>query len=509
MIERDLLYVGGEWVVPASGLTTDVIYPFTEAPIGRAALAGSADVDRAVRAARAAFDDGPWPRTTPGERATVLRRAAAAIEARADELARLTTLEVGSPIADVGLQVAVAKLFLDWHADQAETYPWEEDRPGVFSSLLVRRVPVGVVGAIVPWNFPLGLTMPKLCPALLTGCTVVLKPAEETPLYAFLLAEIFEQAGLPPGVLNVVPADRTVSEELVRHPLVDKISFTGSTRAGSRIGSICGEQIKRCSLELGGKSAAIILDDADVDDVLPELAPATMRNSGQACINQTRVLAPRARYESVVAALVAAIGSFVVGDPADTGTVVGPLISEAQRERVEGYIASGRRAGARLVLGGGRPSDHELGYFVEPTVFADVDNRMTIAQEEIFGPVVAVIPYSGEDEAVAIANDSPYGLSGSVWSGDAERAARVARRLRTGNVGVNQFMLDIGGPFGGFKQSGLGREYGVEGIDEYVELQQVTAPRPQPAASLRRRTSSSSVLAAQSSVDTISSPSRP
>ena len=332
----------------------------------------------------------------------------------------------------------MAKLFLDWHADQAETYPWEEDRPGVFSSLLVRREPVGVVGAIVPWNFPLGLTMPKLCPALLTGCTVVLKPAEETPLYAFLLAEIFEQAGLPPGVLNVVPADRTVSEELVRHPLVDKISFTGSTRAGSRVGSICGEQIKRCALELGGKSAAIILDDADLDEVIPELAPATMRNSGQACINQTRVLAPRGRYEAVVEALAATIGAFVVGDPADPDTVVGPLISEAQRERVEGYIASGRRAGARLVVGGGRPSEHERGYFVEPTIFADVDNRMTIAQEEIFGPVVAVIPYTGEDEAVAIANDSAYGLSGSVWSGDAERALRVARRLRTGNVGLNQ-----------------------------------------------------------------------
>ena len=379
----------------------------------------------------------------------------------------------------------------------------------MFSSLLVRREPVGVVGAIVPWNFPLGLTMPKLCPALLTGCTVVLKPAEETPLYAFLLAEIFEQAGLPPGVLNVVPADRTVSEELVRHPLVDKISFTGSTRAGSRVGSICGEQIKRCALELGGKSAAIILDDADLDEVIPELAPATMRNSGQACINQTRVLAPRGRYEAVVEALAATIGAFVVGDPADPDTVVGPLISEAQRERVEGYIASGRRAGARLVVGGGRPSEHERGYFVEPTIFADVDNRMTIAQEEIFGPVVAVIPYTGEDEAVAIANDSAYGLSGSVWSGDAERALRVARRLRTGNVGLNHHMLDIGGPFGGFKRSGLGREYGLEGIDEYVELQQLTAPRPQPAASLRRRTSSSSVLAAQSSAATISSPSRP
>ena len=509
MIERDFLYVGGEWIEPASGQTTEVIYPLTEEPIGRAALAGSADVDRAVRAARAAFDDGPWPRATAAERAAVLRRAGEQIEARADELAQLTTLEVGSPVEGVGLQVDVAKLFLDWHADQAEAYPWAEERPGVFSSLLVRREPVGVVGAIVPWNFPLGLTMPKLCPALLTGCTVVLKPAEETPLYAFLLAEIFEQAGLPPGVLNVVPADRTVSEELVSHPLVDKISFTGSTRAGSRIGAICGEQIKRCSLELGGKSAAIILDDADLGAVIPALAPATMRNSGQACINQTRVLAPRSRYDAVVEALTATIGTFVVGDPADCETAVGPLISEAQRERVEGYIASGRREGARVVLGGGRPKQHERGHFVEPTVFADVDNGMTIAQEEIFGPVVAVIPYADEAEAIAIANDSVYGLSGSVWSGDEEHGRRIAARIRTGSIGVNVSMLDIGGPFGGFKRSGLGREYGLEGIDEYVELQQLTAPRPQPAASLRRRTSSSSVRAAQSSAATISSPSRP
>jgi betaine-aldehyde dehydrogenase len=455
-----------------------VIYPFTEEPIGRAALAGPSDIDRAVRAARAAFDTGPWPRMTAIERAGILRRAGEGIEARRDEFARLTVLEVGSPVQGVGRQVETARRFVDWHADQAETYPWEEPRPGVFSSLLVRREPVGVVGAIVPWNVPLGLTMPKLCPALLTGCTVVLKPAEETPLYAFLLAEVFEEAGLPPGVLNVVPADRTVSEELVTHPLVDKISFTGSTRAGSRIGSLCGEQIKRCSLELGGKSAAIILEDADLDVVIPALAPATMRNSGQACVNQTRVLAPHTIYDAVVDALAATIGTFPVGDPVDPETIVGPLINHAQRERVEGYIASGLEQGARLVVGGGRPGKLECGYFVEPTVFADVDNAMRIAQEEIFGPVVAVIGYDDEDDAVAIANDSTYGLSGTVWSRDAERALSIARRVRAGNVGVNQFVLDMGGPFGGFKRSGLGREYGVEGIDEYVELQQVTTPAP-------------------------------
>jgi aldehyde dehydrogenase (NAD+) len=453
-----------------------VIYPFTEEPIGRAALAGPSDIDRAVRAARAAFDTGPWQRMTAADRAAILRRAGEGIDARRDEFARLTMLEVGSPVQGVGHQVEMARRFADWHADQAETYPWEEPRPGMFSNLLVRREPVGVVGAIVPWNVPLGLTMPKVCPALLTGCTVVLKPAEETPLYAFLLAEVFEEAGLPPGVLNVVPADRTASEELVTHPLVDKISFTGSTRAGSRIGSLCGEQIKRCSLELGGKSAAIILEDADLDAVIPALAPATMRNSGQACVNQTRVLAPHTIYKAVVDALATAIGAFPVGDPADPETVIGPLINDAQRERVEGYISSGLEEGARLIAGGGRPVKLERGYFVEPTVFADVDNAMRIAQEEIFGPVVAVIGYDDEDDAVAIANDSTYGLSGTVWSRDAERALSIARRVRAGNVGVNQFMLDMGGPFGGFKRSGLGREYGVEGIDEYAELQQVTAP---------------------------------
>ena len=358
------------------------------------------------------------------------------------------------------------------HAAQASTFPWEEEREGIMGPLLVRRQPVGVVGAIVPWNFPLALSFPKLAPALLTGCSVILKPPEETPLFGFLLAQVFEEAGLPAGVLNVVPADREVSEGLVTHPLVDKISFTGSTRAGRRIASLCGDQIKRCSLELGGKSAAIVLPDADLNTVIPALAPTTMVNNGQTCVNQTRVLAHRDRYDDVVEALREAIGAFEIGDPADPSVYIGPLVTDVQRERVEGYIAKGRDEGARLVLGGGRP-DRDRGYFVEPTIFADVDNRMTIAQEEIFGPVVAVIPYGDEDEAVAIANDSNYGLSGSVWGPDVEHAKEVARRVRSGNVAINQHTLDIGGPFGGFKQSGLGREYGLEGIDEYVEIQSI------------------------------------
>jgi aldehyde dehydrogenase (NAD+) len=467
-------YIGGEWA--SGGRLVEVINPTTEEPIGHAHLAGPADVDRAVRAARAAFDAGPWSASTPSERAAILTRAGELISERAESLARTIVLEVGSPRTIADWQPVAARLYLDWHAAQAGTFPWEEERDGIRGPLLVRRQPVGVVGAIVPWNFPLALSFPKLAPALLTGCSVVLKPPEETPLFGSLVAEAFEEAGLPPGVLNVVPADREVSEELVRHPLVDKISFTGSTRAGRRIAALCGQQIKRCSLELGGKSAAIVLPDADLDVAIGELAPNTMRNNGQTCTNATRVLAHRERYAEVVEALRDEIGAFQIGDPADPDVFIGPLVSDVQRERVEGYIATGLREGARLVLGGGRPA-RERGYFVEPTIFADVDNRMTIAQEEIFGPVVCVIPYDDEDDAVAIANDSAYGLSGSVWGSDAEHAKAVARRVRSGNVAVNQHTLDLVGPFGGFKQSGLGRENGLEGIAGYVELQTIPYTR--------------------------------
>jgi aldehyde dehydrogenase (NAD+) len=474
---HDRLYIEGEWATPRDGRLVDVINPLTEEPIAQAALGGPADIDRAVRAARAAFDAGPWASSTVQERAAIMTRAGELIAARADEFARLLTLEVGSPQAVASGQPIAATMFLDWHAAQASTFPWEEEREGVLGPILVRRPPVGVVGAIVPWNYPLGLSFPKLSPALLTGCTVVLKPPEETPLFGFILAEVFEEAGLPPGVLNVVAADREVSEELVRHPMVDKVSFTGSTRAGRRIAALCGEHLKRCSLELWGKSAAIVLPGADLDTVIPALAPSTMANNGQTCINQTRVLAPIDVYRTVVEALRETIGAFEVGDPADPAVDVGPLISDVQRARVEGYIAKGCDEGARLVLGGGR-GGHDRGYFVEPTIFADVDNTMTIAREEIFGPVVTVIPYEDEDDAVTIANDSDYGLSGSVWGPDAEHAKDVARRIRSGSVAINQHTLDLGGPFGGFKQSGVGREYGLEGIDEYVEVQSIPYPRP-------------------------------
>lgn len=464
------LYIDGGWVKPSDGRLADVINPTTEESIGQVALAGRTDIDRAVRAARTAFDAGPWARSSASERAVIMTRAAELISERAEQFSRTITLEVGSPLAIANWQPLAARLYLDWYAGHAATFAWEEERDGIRGPMLVRRQPVGVVGAIVPWNFPLALSFPKLSPALLTGCSVVLKAPEETPLFGYLLAEVFDEAGLPPGVLNIVAADRDVSEELVKHPLVDKISFTGSTRAGRRIASLCGQQIKRCSLELGGKSAAIVLPDADLDAVIPELAPNTMRNNGQTCTNQTRVLAHRRRYEDVVQALREAIGGFRSGDPADPEVFMGPLVSEAQRDRVEGYIAAGIEEGARLALGGGRP-DRDRGYFVEPTLFADVDNGMKIAREEIFGPVVSVIAYDDEDHAVELANDSSYGLSGSIWGPDLEHAKDVARRIRSGNVAVNQHTLDPAGPFGGFKQSGVGRENGVEGIEAYVELQ--------------------------------------
>jgi aldehyde dehydrogenase (NAD+) len=444
IMEQTRLYIGGEWVEPSVGRSVEVVNPTTEQPIARVDLAGPSDMDRAVRAAHAAFESGPWAAATPAERAATMIRAGELIAERAEAFAQTITLEVGSPHALAAWQPVAAKLYLDWHAAQAETFPWEEEREGIRGPMLVRRGPVGVVGAIVPWNFPLALSFPKLAPSLLTGCSVILKPPTETPLFGFLLAEAFHEAGVPPGVVNVVPADREVGEQLVRHPLVDKISFTGSTSAGRRIAALCGEQIKRCSLELGGKSAAIVLPDADYDAVIPALAPSTLRNNGQTCTNATRVLAPRERYAEVVEALREQIGSYPVGDPADPD----------------------------IAVGGGR-ADRDRGYFVEPTIFADVDNAMTIAQEEIFGPVVCVIPYDDEDHAVAIANDSSYGLSGSVWGRDAEHAKAVARRIRSGNVAVNQHTLDPIGPFGGFKLSGLGRENGIEGIAAYTELQTI------------------------------------
>jgi aldehyde dehydrogenase (NAD+) len=473
--KRDVLYIGGEWVVPAGTATIEVVNPANEEVIGIVPEASEGDVDRAVAAARAAFDDGPWPTTPPQERAQVLRALSQGIQARAQEFADTISRENGAP-ASFSLmgQVFAATMVLDGFADLAESYPFEEERPGLMGPCLVRRAPVGVAAGIVPWNVPLFLVCVKLGASLASGSTMVVKPAPETPLDSYLLAEVIDSLGLPPGVVNFVAAGREVGEHIVRHPGIDKVSFTGSTAAGRKVGAICGEQLKRCTLELGGKSAAVILDDADLGTTIPTLLPSALMNNGQACVAQTRILAPRARYDEVVDALAAAVRTQKVGDPLDPEVAVGPLVAERQRTRVEGYLEAGRREGARTVVGGGRPGDLPRGWFVEPTVFADVDNDMTIAREEIFGPVLSVIRYEGDDEAVRVANDSGYGLSGSVFTSDRDRGVGVARRVRTGTYAVNSGMvIDLKNPFGGFEASGIGRELGPEGLEAFLELQTI------------------------------------
>jgi betaine-aldehyde dehydrogenase len=480
LVTYDKLFIGGTWVTPEGTGTIDVVSPSTEEVMGRVPDATTADIDRAVSVARDAFDHGPWPHLAPAERAVILAKVADAINAQMGELAELITNEMGSPLIFSQLaQVLAPAMIFNYYAGLAATFAFDEVRTGLLSpEVLVTKEPVGVVGAIAPWNVPLFLASAKLAPSLLAGCTVVYKPAPETPLDAFRLAEIFADAGLPDGVLSVVPAGREVSEHLVTHPDVDKVTFTGSTAAGRRIGGLCGEQLKRCTLELGGKSAAILLDDVDLAQALPALLPNALMNNGQACIAQTRILAPRDRYTEVVEALVDAVEtSWPVGDPLDLGTAIGPLVAARQRDRVEGYIRSGQEEGAKVATGGGRPGGFERGYYVEPTVFADVNNAMRIAQEEIFGPVLVVIPYDGDDQAVALANDSDYGLCGSVWTADNDRGLGVARQVRTGTYMLNSGTpIDFATPFGGYKQSGVGREFGPEGLEPFLESKSISLP---------------------------------
>jgi aldehyde dehydrogenase (NAD+) len=477
---NEKLYIGGEWVEPETSATIEVVSPHTEKVIGRVPDASPADMDRAVAAARRAFDEGPWPRMTAAERAEGIKRLSGAVQSRAQDLADTISSENGSPKSwSLMGQVFSATMVLDTYAGLASGYPWEDRRTGALGApVLVRRAPVGVAAGIIPWNVPLFISALKLGPAMAAGCPIVLKPSPETPLDGYLLAEAVAEADLPPGVVNIVAAGRETGEHLVRHPGIDKVSFTGSTAVGKHIGEICGGMLKRLTLELGGKSAAIVLDDVNLDEtMLGNLVQSGLMNNGQVCGAQSRVLVSKRRYQDVVEALGAAVGALKVGDPLDESVQVGPLVAERQRTRVQGFLDAGKEAGARVVVGGGRPSDQPTGWYIEPTVFADVNNDMKIAREEIFGPVLSVIPYDDEREAIALANDSDYGLCGSVWTADPEHGAAVAAQVRTGVVAVNSSMiLDFNAPFGGFKQSGIGRELGPEGIAPYTEYQTIILP---------------------------------
>ncbi|OUC80276.1 aldehyde dehydrogenase [Gordonia lacunae] len=472
-------YIDGGWQTPVGSDVIDVHSPTTESSIGSVPSASTADIDRAVAAARSAFDapDG-WATLHPRQRAEILERFATELEARAAETSRRVTIQNGMPIwlaeqFEGGFPAVLLRYFSQMMVESPEV----DERPGMLGGTArVTRQPIGVVAAIVPWNVPQAITFLKLAPALAAGCTVVLKPAEETVLDAFLMAEAAVAAGLPSGVLNVIPGGREIGAYLVGHPDVDKVSFTGSTAAGRSIAETCGRLLRPVTLELGGKSAAILLDDVDLDASMESLFGATFLNNGQICWLNTRVLAPRSRYGEVVDALTGLAESLKVGDPLDPETKVGPLVSARQRERVEGYIAKGKSEGARLTTGGGRPTGLDSGYFVQPTVFADLDNTATIAREEIFGPVLSVIPFGDEAEALAIANDSEYGLGGSVWSSDLERAAAVAGRVKSGTVGVNHYSNDPVAPFGGIKNSGMGRELGPEGLHAFQHLHTVYLP---------------------------------
>jgi len=470
--DRPELYIDGRWQA-GSGGTVELIEAATEHTLGTSAAASEADIDLAVAAAARARPG--WAATAVADRAAALDRFAAELKARASATAALCSRENGMPISlSIGANGFAPSMMLSYYAELIRSRPESQTRPSTLGSrTVVLGDPIGVIGAITPWNYPQALAMMKIAPALAAGCTVVLKPSPETALDAYVFADAAHAAGLPAGVLNIVPGGREAGARLVEHPQVNKVAFTGSTAAGRAIGEVCGRLLRPVTLELGGKSAAIVLDDADLDAFTAALPELSLANNGQTCHACTRILAPRSRYDEVLEAVTATVGALTVGDPLDRATQIGPLVSRAQRDRVLGYIQAGRDEGLQITTGGGRPAGLDRGWFVEPTVFAGVDNGSRIAQEEIFGPVLTVQSYDDDQDAVAIANDSPYGLGGSVWTADEQRGEALARQVQTGTIGVNHYALDFAAPFGGVKASGLGRELGPEGLAPYLQTKSI------------------------------------
>jgi aldehyde dehydrogenase (NAD+) len=468
--------IGGRWATPSSAERRAAVGPANGAPLGSVPVATPTDIDRAVATAKDACTRGDWAQTSVAARADVLRQVLQRCEEAVDDIAETAALELGQPIAQTRARTGVALAVFADAIESGLELTTRELRPDrtTSSAALITRHPVGVVGAITAFNAPFSFVVSKSVRALMAGCAVVTKPAVEGSLQTFLLADAFAEVGLPDGVISILPGPAPVGQRLVEHPDVDLVTFTGSTDAGRRIAAACGEHLKRSILELGGKSAAVILDDADLEAALPWLVGGAFGNAGQVCIALTRVLAPRARYDEVVDRLAAGAGSLRPGHPLDPATTFGSLISARQHERVTDYVETARREGASVVTGGGRPDGHPLGWFFAPTVLADVHNGMRVAREEIFGPVVVVIPHDGDEDAVRIANDSPYGLHGAVFSADTDRALAVAGRIRTGTAAVNGYGILASAPFGGVKSSGWGREGGPESIAEFTELRSLT-----------------------------------
>jgi acyl-CoA reductase-like NAD-dependent aldehyde dehydrogenase len=465
----DEVFIGGEWLKSVGDQRINVISPSTEEEIASVPAGQPGDIDRGVAAARRAFDSGAWSDMPAADRARLMRKVADNLDARRPDLVHAFISEVGMPLVMAEASAAITSHFWRRDAELAELMDIESARQWGDGAGVVRLEPVGVIGAIAPWNGAVGAVSMKVSPALAAGCTVVAKPAWEAPTSSLILAEAIKAAELPPGAVSIIPGGRETGEHLVRHPGVDKVSITGSTAAGRRVMELCAGRIARVTLELGGKSAAIIADDIPMESIVASLIPGSIGFSGQVCAALTRLLVSEERHDEIVETLANVFNAIPVGDPFEATTGIGPLISERQRDRVENYIAVGRAEGAKLVAGGGRPAHLDRGWYVEPTLFTGVSNDMRIAREEIFGPVVCVLTYKDLDDAVAIANDSDYGLSGAVYANDLDLAGRLARRIRTGQVFINGAGTVLDAPFGGYKQSGIGREGGPEGLQGFLE----------------------------------------